>query len=683
MKSNNKFFLIIPLIIFLLFSCCTYYNTFYNAQKEFDEGRKIQKKAGSDEPNRSANSHYDGAIKKASKVLTFHPNSKWVDDALFLIGNSFYYKGEYLKAERKFKELLVNFPESDFTQDCHYFVGLCHYRMNNLSQAVISFNSIIQAEKRKKFKSDAAYALAEIHFEQKEYDDAIKNYSRIINDYKKEELMGKAQFRIAECYFFKKDYNQAKEGLSLVRNFTNDRTLIFESQFKTGECLYLLDQVDQGMNVFNELSREQKYFKYLPKIQLKIAQGNLLQDSTDLALKEFENITVTSPRTEESCEAFYQMGIIYQEQLQDLKKAKELFDNATKEKPQSETAKKALEKSANLAKLEEYQKQLTEAEKPEITLYLLAEAYLFEMNQPDSAISEFTILVEDYPESEFAPKSLYAIGWILENIKNDNEGAKEFYQKLWDQYPKSDYSDLAWPFLGISQDSAKALLPKYFFAEAERLLMKEGNVDSARSLYLKIVQDFPKSRYTPASEYALIWTQEQYDNPGDSTVILAYQELVDKYPDSKYANAARLKLGLKIPKKPKTQPKEEKPPPAEEQADSLVQKEQEQKPLFPLAPKPKVEGKFIYPESELESGIKGKVVLKIKIDNFNGEVYEAEIVNSLNNHYIDEAALLAAKETVFEPDSIDVMYVGGYFLYEVEVKPPETGDHTDKTGGNQ
>ena len=161
-------------------------------------------------------------------------------------------------------------------------------------------------------------------------------------------------------------------------------------------------------------------------------------------------------------------------------------------------------------------------------------------------------------------------------------------------------------------------------------------------------------------------------------------KLVEKYPDSEYANAARLKLGIKIPKQLKPPPQEEKPPTPEEQTDSLVQQEEEQKPLFPLVPKPKTKGQFVYPESERESGIKGKVVLKIKIDNFNGEVYEAEIVNSLNNHYIDDAALQAAKETVFEPDSIDVMYVGGYFLYEVEVKPLETDDsHIDLMGGDQ
>lgn len=677
MKPHKK---IIPffLIIFILFSFCAYYNTFYNAEKKFKEARKVHRTSGSDEPSKRANPKYDEAIKKASSVLTFHPKSKWVDDALFLIGKSFYYKGEYNKAERKFKELLVNFPEGDFTQDCHYFIGLCQYKMNNLSQAIMTFNSIIESEKKEEFKPEAAYILAEIYFEQKEYDDAIEKYSSLSKEYKNKELRGKAQFRIGECYFLKNDYQTAKDAFAQVKNFTKDRTMIFESEFKMGECLYFLDEIEEGMSNFLNLSREDKYFKYLPKIKLKIAQGHLLQDSTDLALKEYEDVTLSAPRSEESCEAYYQMGIIYQDKLQDLKTAKEMFDKAHKEKPGSDIAKKALAKSANLAKLEEYQKQLTEAEKPEVTLYLLAEAYLFEMNQPDSAIAEFTILAEDYPESEFAPKSLYAIAWILENIKEDSEGAEEFYQKLLDRYPSSDYSDLARSFLGISEDTLGLFLPQNLFREAERLLLKEGNVDSATILYQKIVQDFPDSRYAPASKYALVWAMEQYDNPGDSTVIFAYQELVEKYPDSEHADAARMKLGIKKPKKPKPEPKEEPPPP--EEADTLAQAEEEQRPEFPLAPEPKIKGKFVYPESELESGIEGKVVFKIRIDNFSGEVSEAEMVNSLDNHYIDDAAREAALQTVFEPDSIDVMHIGGYFLYEVEVKPPGQIDPTlDKT----
>jgi len=682
MRSLRNFILVLPLLM-ALFSFCAYYNTFYNAEKKFKEAQKMHQKTGLDEPSRSANPIYDDAIKKASKVLTFHSKSKWVDDALLLIGKSFYYKGEYGKAERKFQELLVNFPKSEYTQDCHYFVALCHYKMNSIPEAVSALNSILKKEKMDRFKPEASNLLAEIYFEQEEYDQAIEKYTSLLKDYRRADLEGKAQFRIGECYFLKGDYQKAYEAFAQVASFSRDRTMIFESQFKVGECFYLLNRIDDGMDVFQELSQDDQYFKYFSRIELKVADGHLLKDSLDLALKEYEHITVAYPKSEQAAQAYYEMGMINQETLLDLKKAKELFDKAHQEKPQSEIAKKALEKSANLAKLEEYQKQLTEAEKPEVTLYLLAEAYLFEMHQPDSAIAEFSILAQDYPESEFAARSLYAIAWIKETIKNDASGAEEFYKKLLEGYPSSDYSDLARSALGIATDSLSPAAPKNLFQEAEKLLMEEGDIDSARSLYQRIVDDFPNSRFAPAALYALVWTREQYDNPGDSTVILAYQELVEKYPDSEYADAAKIKLGIKKETKPVAQPQQ--PAPATEpQADTLAQQQAPPKLEFPMAPAPKIRGQFIYPESELESGIKGKAVFKIRIDNFSGEVLEAEIVNSLANHYIDEAAKEAVMLTVFEPDSIDIMHVGGYFLFEVEVKPPEVKDsHIDDKGGDQ
>lgn len=80
-------------------------------------------------------------------------------------------------------------------------------------------------------------------------------------------------------------------------------------------------------------------------------------------------------------------------------------------------------------------------------------------------------------------------------------------------------------------------------------------------------------------------------------------------------------------------------------------------------------GTFIYPESQIETGTKGKVVLKIIID-YTGKVTEAVILNSLNNAEIDEAAKNAALNTTFNPQLIDPLDLGKWFLYEIDVNPP-------------
>ena len=65
-------------------------------------------------------------------------------------------------------------------------------------------------------------------------------------------------------------------------------------------------------------------------------------------------------------------------------------------------------------------------------------------------------------------------------------------------------------------------------------------------------------------------------------------------------------------------------------------------------------------------------------------VREAVVVNSLGNIWIDEAAKQAALKTTFDTQKMDPTQLGGWFLYPVEVKPPESSTTTplDQTPTN-
>ena len=94
-----------------------YYNTFYNAERAFEEG--VAQVAPADEridrtrllplfalptPVRDAR-HFDDAIEKSADILRRHGNSRYVDDALMLIGQSYVYLQNYVGAVEKFEEV--------------------------------------------------------------------------------------------------------------------------------------------------------------------------------------------------------------------------------------------------------------------------------------------------------------------------------------------------------------------------------------------------------------------------------------------------------------------------------------------------------------------------------------------------------------------------------------------------
>ncbi|MFQ6002310.1 MAG: TonB family protein, partial [Candidatus Zixiibacteriota bacterium] len=657
----------------------------------FKEGEKEQKNLAPGAKSTKAEKKYEEAIKKASKVLTFHPKSKWADDALFLIGRAYYNMGKYAKAERKFKELLASFPKSKLVEKCHYYVSLCQYKSGNEQDAIQSLKLIMGSTKTgRKKRAEAAFMLGEIYFERKEYDDAISHYQHLVENYKKDTLACFAQARIGEGYWFKKKYAQAKEAFDQVEKYDPKPDELFESKFKSGECCYLMEDFEKGIDIFTRLSKENKDSDKLPAVKLKIAEGILLSGKIQEAIQEYDDIIKDYPKTEYSATALYQLGMIHQERLGDLKKAKEMFDSSKAESPRSEIAQEALAKSASISKVEEYRKQLSEedssAEKtqePSRALFLLAELYLTQMNQPDSALAEYLVLVDKYPESEYAPKALWAAAWILQNMKCDTLRAENICRRILEDYPGSDYLRPALEVLKVSFDSFEVDNPEREYLEAERMLLEYENVDSALILYNGIIKRFPKSIYAGKAAYMVAWITEYYANPGDSTVVLAYQRVIDEYPNSEHADAARIKLGLASKKQapPPPSPQEETSPEQELPDTAIVDTTLGSEPSIAMAPEPLKRGKFIYPESEIESGIEGKVVLKIWID-FEGKVADAVLVSKTDNYWIDEAARQAALETTFDPEKIDMTQLNGWFLYDVEVRPPRRDEdsHIDQTG---
>ena len=96
-----------------------YYNKFYNAQQAFEDGVESIEE---DEPTidrtvylpvfpvpdpSGSGSSFEQAIRKSAGVLRKNPNSKWVDDALLIIGKSYFYQGNYAGAAQKFREVLA------------------------------------------------------------------------------------------------------------------------------------------------------------------------------------------------------------------------------------------------------------------------------------------------------------------------------------------------------------------------------------------------------------------------------------------------------------------------------------------------------------------------------------------------------------------------------------------------
>ena len=707
-RNGLKLSLALPVLslYFLLNSTCVYYNTFYYAERYFKQAEENQKKRekqaqgqqqpqsypptgkrypqkGYEEgyqkgyqpqPRTSYNPDrelYEKAIKKASKVLAFHPKSKYVDDALYIIGKSYYSMEEYQKADRKFKELVVNFPKSEFIPKAYFYMGMSHFHLEDYAKAQEAYGEVLKIPEKKELKDQASFMLAEIAYKEQDYPKAIKLYQQMLSQYRKSEKSAQAQLQIGECHFQLEDYQAAAAAFEIVEKHHPDTETYYLAKFRRGESLYLSGRQEPGLAVFQKLGEDERYFHHQAAVKLKIAAGEHQLGRQDRAMKTYEEVIESHPRTEESARAYYELGRIYQLELLDLTRAKEMFDKCKTEKPSSDVANEALARSAEIAKLKSYREQLADSlsEAGAETQFLLAEALLLDMGQPDSALQEYMDLVEREPESNYAPKALYAAAYIYKELRGDTAEAVDLYQRIAQEYPSSEYALVAADSLGIELAIADSLNLGALFEHAQDLLFNRGEPDSALLLLFEVEARFPQSDYAPQAAFTRAWIVDTYLFPEDSSGTYAYQEIIEKYPDTEFAQAARNRLGLTR----KTSDLAAEYTLVEGGDTTTFNPEDTttySKLGYPVAPEPLRAGLFVYPEELIDYEYRGKVLLKIFIDTF-GQVKEAEVLGSSDSDLIDQAAIDAALKTTFDFHRMDPKELNGYFLHQVKFEPPE------------
>ena len=650
---------------------CARFNTFYNAQQYFNQAEKARAASEGAQPSSSTADLYDKAIKKASKILTFHPKSRLVDDALLLMGKAFYGKKEYLKAVRKFSELIDNFPKSDLVFEASFWRGTCYYATGDYARAEKSLTGIVTQKRARKWAAEAQFLLAEMAFQEERYRYAIEEYGKVVEHYPKNVKTADAQYRIGQCLTLLGRPSEARIAYDRVFKYDPHDTLRLNATFSIGQSLREEGRYEQAIDIFKELLKNSRNIEYYSAIQLEIAECEAEKGALMEAVSEYEGIIADYPKSESSAEAHYRLGLVYLNLLGDLSKAKEHLDAVKTEYAKSRFTEESQHIAKNIEALTKLYDQLspspsdsadskpesesteqkTNEEQPDLDLddvlaemggdsdslffeetpldtatdstvvtevaqpqkppeasgveidtaeihFKLAELYLLQFTKADSALKHYEVVANTYPESDYGAKSAFALAWIEDMILNDPLSAQEAYLHVIETFSNTPYDKAARLALGeISTEGQDVALGRSEFEEAERMFFQGGDTGSLIAAYQNIIDHYPDSPYAPKAGYSIAWILE-YVKSDRHGAEQAYQAVLDTYPDTDYAKEAKIKLGkAQRAKKEKTTPQQQ------EQKES-----EEEKPLGDLTLEDIVrqmleEGPMLLPEPEMSSQI--------------------------------------------------------------------------------
>ena len=294
----------------------------------------------------------------------------------------------------------------------------------------------------------------------------------------------------------------------------------------------------------------------LELVQLYRAQGEFSEIETRL-----ESIVNDYQRTLVSAEAYYQLGQIYTSEKWNLVKAKEYFDLVSKESSKSLFSPMAKSRSKAISTYQEAEKDLdshgnipieedtTQAASYQDTLstsvsiiipertvpelyYQLADLEAFSFNRYPLAIEFLNIIINEYPDSPFQAKSIFALAFVHESMGN-KELAEEARKDLLASFPASDYASY------LSEDAqveTKAQETAYLQAESQIT----DNIDNAIQLFKSALALDLKGDLAAPAAYSIGYYYDQ--TAVIDSAVKYYQWIRENHPVSDQSKQAGIRL---------------------------------------------------------------------------------------------------------------------------------------------
>lgn len=324
-----------------------YYNTFYNAQQSFESGiRSMESQSFVLNPERPIRIHrtpvragqadFEKAIEKSADILREHASSKWVDDALLLIGKSYYYQSQFFSAEQKFNEVLAATSNPATRQQAVLWNSLNMLETNRIAEGISYIQNAIESDEYE-WDSDVLaelnLVLAQLYVESEDDDLATEALRKGVSGIKDERLRSRAYFLYGQLLQRAEQFDEALQAYRSVSRKYPEYSLIYHSQVKQNEVLREMGRYEQAYRNLVSMSRDDKNFDQIGDLNYEIARTLQYQGEVYEAFELLNDVIYASirpPSRETIAKSHYVLAELYRFDFQDFKLAAAHYDTASR-----------------------------------------------------------------------------------------------------------------------------------------------------------------------------------------------------------------------------------------------------------------------------------------------------------------------------------------------------------------
>lgn len=452
---------IIKSIWFILFinlnSSCAYFNTFYNAEKYFQEADTIRKEKEGKDITLSALDKYGKAIQKSQLVLDNYPNSKLKLKAMLLMAKSRFFRKDYENALNQLKLVEVD-ATKDLLIESKYWQAMCKWKMGRPQSAIDELLLIIENSNKNSFIADSYLSLSDIYLEQNDQVNMLFYLELAANTMDERSQRGTIYNKLARQAYKNNNKEIALEAYKRVTKNSLSKEKVETAHLEIIKIMRENGDNKSAAKKIKVMLSNDKFARIAPKLELELARYYLAKSKIEEAINRLQAVVSSYPRTEYSAEAYYYLGGIYLRIKIDLSKASEFYSNVKKEYSRStfisESSKKiksiddfinTKEKLVNFRKvnsdssMSDSTELISENINEEEFLYKLGLIEIDIFKNFQNGIDYFKEIARSKKKSDYRPKALFALAYFL-SINGDTTNSDIFLDQLKIEFPDSDYS---------------------------------------------------------------------------------------------------------------------------------------------------------------------------------------------------------------------------------------------------
>lgn len=595
----------------------TYFNTYFNARENFDDAYNdyvTRVLANYNErqdsifakPRLSQESidKFTIAIEKASKVIQYHKSSEFMDKSVLLVGKSYYFLGDYLKAERKFGEFISRLKNSRFLEEALLYLAKTQLRLENEKPAIERLNILIKTSGDMEVVSESYQSIAEYYLNKKDYVNGIKNFKKAIDFSRDNEFKAQMQFLVASVTA-KSDTKAAVKEFDKVLDYDPSFELEYLSRFNAARNLITGRNFSKANPLIENLIVKYKdNVEYIGEVSY--LQGIYFEEKKDYkaAIKQYYDVMKNFPSTVSSAEASFRVGRYFEEKQGNYLNALRYYRYSTEQSTGGVNFKNAgvkmnifkryfelrsvitgsqinteydkefykntkkdgdkegqqFEKEGDLGKGGGFRAilpadSLIEDDTTNVTIidssvikekqvadatFELAELFLYNLNRNDSC--EFYLLraLDLSGDYDFRAKVMFALASLYQNTGR-TEQSEEILRNIIAEYPLSSVANPSRRLLNISvTNESSGDTGDSIYSSAENHFINR-NYEISLTEFKQLISNYPASVHIEKALFASGWIYENVLNKSDSAYYF-YSSLIKTLPNSEAAAKVMLKV---------------------------------------------------------------------------------------------------------------------------------------------